>query len=352
MTGANRLVGASVDENQKWGVARLYRYYHNSEACYVCFSDVPPLGIKVTPAIRRKMLRESGWFTRGWTLQELVAPRRRVFLASDWSTLPATKDERTELLAIISSATGINEDILREGGMLSLCSIARRMSWASRRVTTRSEDIAYSLMGLFDVHMPVLYGEGGAGAFRRLQLAMMQTSFDQTLFAWRRAPVSSFHEFDGSDKQSGLLARSPADFHSTPLLAMWQLSLLLPFSMTNTGLSIKLSILELDTGSKAGETPKEDGIVLADLQCDIRVGNMWRVLVLYVERVPDASLVVNGNKVSAYRRVKCDEWMSLEGMVLHGSPYIACIMFEDEQRRLVQLSRDMDKAGWAKEPPE
>jgi hypothetical protein len=89
--------------------------------------------------------------------------------------------------------------------------------------------MAYCLMGLFDVHMPIIYGEGGRKAFRRLQMEIMQTSFDQSLFAWR-----------GQYQNSGLLAREPSDFRGTPQLSLWGPRYLSPFTMTNVGLSVQL----------------------------------------------------------------------------------------------------------------
>jgi hypothetical protein len=102
---------------------------------------------------------------------------------------------------LLSEITGINIRILR-GGDLSSCSIGERMSWASERVTTRVEDIAYCLMGLFDVHIPMLYGEGNR-AFIRLQEEIMKGTEDYTLFAWTEW---------GYVGDKGLLADSPALF--------------------------------------------------------------------------------------------------------------------------------------------
>src|SRR2546430_1465374 len=99
----------------------------------------------------------------GWTLQELIAPQHLIFLASNWSKL-GTKDE---LKDVISDITGIDSEVL-ETRYLKNISVARKMSWASKRVTTRLEDRAYSLLGLFDVNMPLLYGEGEK-SFIRLQ---------------------------------------------------------------------------------------------------------------------------------------------------------------------------------------
>src|SRR5436190_3606231 len=114
-----------------------------------------------------------------WTLQELIAPEEVRFYDKEWKYLG---DKRT-LLKLLANATRIDENTLVDPDNLHRCTIARRMSWASERETTRIEDIAYSLLGIFDVNMPLLYGEGNR-AFIRLQEEIMKSSNDQTVFAW------------------------------------------------------------------------------------------------------------------------------------------------------------------------
>jgi hypothetical protein len=133
-------------------------------------------------------------------LQELVAPQIIEFYASDWKFL-GTKEDSCDRL---SSITGIHAEALRNQPVESF-SIAQKMSWASRRTTTRPEDIAYSLLGLFNVSMPVLYGEGVKKAFARLQEEIMKDSDDQSLFAWTQSSVEP-------TTLRGLLADSPAGF--------------------------------------------------------------------------------------------------------------------------------------------
>jgi hypothetical protein len=100
---------------------------------------------------------KSTWFTRGWTLQELIAPKILGFFGCDWNYV----GDRRTLTATISKSTGIDPDILRGRRPLSSISIAQKMAWAAGRRTTRIEDQAYSLLGLFGVNMPMLYGEVG-----------------------------------------------------------------------------------------------------------------------------------------------------------------------------------------------
>jgi len=198
----------------------MFRWYRNAVRCYVYLADVP---WSEDRAIWTQRLRDSRWFTRGWTLQELIAPRGDVvFYSAEWRKL-ATKTEIYELLVDI---TGIDESVLK-GGELSNVSIARKMSWAAHRKTSRVEDMAYSLLGIFDINLPLIYGEGKK-AFRRLQEAIMITSSDQSLFAWGKlaekpSDLIDMDQFWGvkpipwkppelRGPRLGLFAESPADF--------------------------------------------------------------------------------------------------------------------------------------------
>jgi hypothetical protein len=157
----------------------MFRWYKNADVCYVYLSDAEWC---IDKEIMNETLGKCRWFTRGWTLQELIAPRNIEFYSRDWQKI-ATKDECCKQLSLI---TGIDKNILR-GSNLANVSIARRMSWASRRETTRQEDIAYCLLGIFDVNIPLIYGEG-LKAFQRLQETIMNTTYDQSLFAWGSLP--------------------------------------------------------------------------------------------------------------------------------------------------------------------
>ncbi|KAK3374745.1 heterokaryon incompatibility protein-domain-containing protein [Podospora didyma] len=149
----------------------MYRWYANASVCFAYLSDIDELA----------ELRNARWFTRGWTLQELIAPKRVQFHSRDWSYL-GTKDD-PYLTSIISEASRVDECVLVGTVLPMQTTIARRMYWASDRHTTRPEDEAYCLMGLFDVHMPLIYGEGQK-AFRRLQEEIIRTSTDQSILAW------------------------------------------------------------------------------------------------------------------------------------------------------------------------
>ncbi|KAH8194738.1 hypothetical protein TruAng_011096 [Truncatella angustata] len=125
--------------------------------------------------------RRSRWFTRGWTLQELIAPLRVLFLSSSWDQIGT----KTELSSLINEITTISITVLQDPTAQGACPVAEKMAWASERKTTREEDTAYCLMGLFDVNMPLLYGEGNK-AFLRLQLEIIRQRPDVTILAWQQ----------------------------------------------------------------------------------------------------------------------------------------------------------------------
>jgi hypothetical protein len=128
-----------------------FLWYKNAEICYAYLSDVHHEITENASDWSTEGFRNSKWFTRGWTLQELLAPRHLRFFSKRWVDL----GNRKRLWFLVSEITGIGD-----GENFKVATIAQKMSWASRRETTRSEDRAYSLMGLFGVNMPPLYGEG------------------------------------------------------------------------------------------------------------------------------------------------------------------------------------------------
>jgi Heterokaryon incompatibility protein (HET) len=148
--------------------------------------------------------RASRWWTRGWTLQELIAPTIVEFYNSGWKSIGIKRS----MASTISEISGIDIGVLRGNDPLS-CNVAQRMSWAAKRETTRIEDMAYCLLGLFDVNMPMLYGERER-AFRRLQEEIMKVSEDYSLFAWVTKETHVYPSF----ASTGLLAQSPADFQT------------------------------------------------------------------------------------------------------------------------------------------
>ncbi|OTA96198.1 hypothetical protein M434DRAFT_393057 [Hypoxylon sp. CO27-5] len=147
----------------------------------------------------KKNLGNCKWFSRGWTLQELIAPSQINFYDKSWNCFGS----KLQLASVLSWITGVDTSVLK-GGSLDEILVGRRMSWASNRTTTRVEDIAYCLLGIFDINMPLLYGEGKK-AFTRLQEEIIRSSHDLSIFAWK-ADVNDTRRF------RGLMANSPAEF--------------------------------------------------------------------------------------------------------------------------------------------
>lgn len=168
----------------------MYRWYENAAVCYAFLQDVPdntilnirfPCEKSDADRIRTSPFGCSRWFTRGWTLQELIAPRVVRFFNREWQYIC---DKSTLMVSVILEViTRIPSDVLAIGMSANRPSAAEIMSWAADRKTRRVEDRAYSLLGLFGVYMPMIYGEG-KNALRRLQLEIIRTSNDQSIFAW------------------------------------------------------------------------------------------------------------------------------------------------------------------------
>ncbi|KAI5981745.1 heterokaryon incompatibility protein-domain-containing protein, partial [Pisolithus albus] len=159
----------------------MYRWYQNARVCYAYLNDVCE---STCPTERdvNEFAESNGWpewFVRGWTLQELIAPQEVQFFNKDWVHI----DSKRHLASTLEDITGIPCEVLTGGLAGKRLSVAQIMSWAAERKTTRVEDRAYSLMGLFGVNMPMLYGEGKK-AFRRLQLEIIREYCDQSIFAW------------------------------------------------------------------------------------------------------------------------------------------------------------------------
>jgi hypothetical protein len=142
----------------------MFRWYHNAARCYVYLSDVSKASEADGGGTWIEAFRASRWFTRGWTLQELIAPRLVDFFSSEGKRL----GNKLMLESNIHNITGIAKNALR-GDTLSSFSITERRSWAKHRQTTVEEDKAYCLIGIFDISMALIYGEGQDQAFRRLE---------------------------------------------------------------------------------------------------------------------------------------------------------------------------------------
>jgi hypothetical protein len=136
----------------------MFRWYRNAATCYVYLADVA-----AADCSWETCFRSSRWFSRGWTLQELLAPASLEFFSQDGTKLGSKKSLEIQ----IQQVTGVPTKAL-QGDSLPQISIDERMSWIANRETTVEEDIAYSLFGIFNIHMSLIYGEGAIKALRRL----------------------------------------------------------------------------------------------------------------------------------------------------------------------------------------
>lgn len=194
----------------------MFQWYKNAIVCYAFLEDL-------SPDQRAEELIRCRWFSRGWTLQEMLAPEKVEFYDMNWTY----RGSRFDFKDVISHSTRIPLSILNgEKVPLESYSVATRMSWAARRQTTRVEDLAYCLLGIFNVNMALIYGEGHK-AFRRLQEEIIKRSNDLTIFAW-----------DLSEHQKyplGLFATSPAVFTYSSTVIPFDDDFQ-EFSVTNKGL--------------------------------------------------------------------------------------------------------------------
>jgi hypothetical protein len=208
----------------------MWHWYRESGICYAYLDDVPA---GVEAVTKDEALAASKWFTRGWTLQELLAPSRVVLYDAAWEAIGT----RNELRDKISEITNIRSHYLGTDFSLERASIAERMSWASGRTTKRREDIAYCLLGIFDINMPLLYGEGET-AFQRLQEEIVKRSDDQSILAWRSPQVSGIFTL------GKVFAPSPAAFRTCGnIVRSNEVGPTKPFAITNKGLQIELPVV-------------------------------------------------------------------------------------------------------------
>ena len=173
------------------------------------------------------------------------------FFSADWARLGTKGD----LCSLLLETTGIDSSIVMGDRGADTASVTRRMSWASKRKTTRPEDLAYCLMGIFSVNMPMLYGEGGGRAFIRLQEEIMKSSDDHSIFAWSRPEPPAAHPREL--QLHGLLAKSVADFaEAGSMFPYKEWEARSPYAMTNRGLQIELPL-----------RAHSHGLYLASLDC-------------------------------------------------------------------------------------
>ena len=246
----------------------MYAWYKFARVCYTYLEDVC-MGDNRNGTGTRKKFRDSTWFTRGWTLQELLAPPFMIFYDRYWNEIgikgtykpmvgiladQLTCKRHIPLEKDLSRATGISIEDLLEGAEYQC--IGKKFSWLARRETTRAEDMAYCMLGLCGVNMPLLYGEGPK-AFMRLQSEIIKTSDDESIFAW----------FVNPSGQRGMLATSPYDFALSGKVELHpSLTGKRPFAITNKGVEYQIPRLTssstvVDRRSEVRELPLDCGIM-------------------------------------------------------------------------------------------
>ncbi|KAI1764602.1 HET-domain-containing protein [Hypoxylon sp. FL1150] len=213
----------------------MFAWYHDSQVCYAYLSDVDT----------KEALPKSRWWTRGWTLQEFLAPRTVVFFNRHWKML----GDKSGSARLMSGITRIHVEALKNRETVQNYSIAQRMSWAAGRQTSRTEDIAYCLLGIFDINMPLLYGEGPK-AFVRLQKELIKVSTDQSILAWDL-------QDPGAHISTNALALSPDAFRFCGSIVKSDEIHHAPYSITNLGISMELALFKT----------LAEGIVLVGLNC-------------------------------------------------------------------------------------
>jgi hypothetical protein len=162
-------IDKSAVQELQTAINSMFRWYQGASMCYVYLSDVQVPAEVINAQDFRitwvEAFRRSRWFTRGWTLQELLAPANIEFFSKEGKRLGS----RISLEQEIHEITGVPISALRGQQPLSEFSITERKSWAAGRKTTFKEDKVYCLLGIFDVFLPLIYGEGEAYATDRLE---------------------------------------------------------------------------------------------------------------------------------------------------------------------------------------
>lgn len=198
---------------------------------------------------------KQSWTESLTSLQELLAPKTLQFFSSGWTKLgsrnPSSELEANHIKSLVTDITGIAGKYLEGNGNLHTATVATRMSWAARRQTSRPEDMAYSLLGIFDINMPLLYGEGEK-AYIRLQEEIIKISTDQSIFAWEFMPEMTWAQpYEQAPKPQlswvSLLAPRPICFRNSIFTRVRKSAgfgvASEIYSMTNVGLSIHLPLL-------------------------------------------------------------------------------------------------------------
>lgn len=204
---------SAVEETES--INSMYRWYRHSVLCITYLYDVE-LDDTLEPTDPRIFNNSGGkpaeWFSRGWTLQELLASGKMEFYDKNWKSMGTKRDMKASL----SKLTGIDENYLTGAEDFRNACVATKMSWMAKRTTTREEDIAYSMVGLFGVTISPVYGEGPRAFMRLQEVTLSSSSMDESLFAWKMPALNAGRQYNRQsswkEDEWGLLAPSPAWF--------------------------------------------------------------------------------------------------------------------------------------------
>ncbi|CAD6441400.1 6ba9a8d4-dbe1-4fdd-98f0-a61d64fc5e7e-CDS [Sclerotinia trifoliorum] len=193
----------------------MFRWYENAAKCYVYLSDVTTNNYDQTNfSSWQPAFCKSRWFTRGWILQELLAPRSVEFFCSNGKLL----GDKESLQQQLHEITGIEKSAL-QGQNLSEFSVDQRISWTRNRDTKHEEDKAYSLLGIFNVFMPLIYAERANHAFSRLQVEIGNRARKRSLNDLSAFSMTAFNPNKRSKlshDQSSIQDISPLQDSGTP----------------------------------------------------------------------------------------------------------------------------------------
>jgi hypothetical protein len=287
----------------------MFAWYRASSVCYAYLTDLdddePLRGVPRDvqgmfsvelalhrDAVRASPLARSRWFTRGWTLQELIAPPRLRFYDARWREFGTKRSLHWPLQVI----THVDASVLLDSGQLLTRSVWRRMSWAATRDTKRVEDIAYCLLGIFDISMPLIYGEGYK-AFQRLQEEITRKEGDVSILDWhavgmphpRYRPVQ-YKNATKPPESRGAFAWAPSEF-------------IAPDSMFDQGNN--------DEGLKYGDYNDAVGLYSPNFNRNDADEAMGRIRAYKLEMGPQSSVVIRCREGHKIKATAVDEFRGL-----------------------------------------
>ncbi|KAJ4294576.1 hypothetical protein N0V90_008267 [Kalmusia sp. IMI 367209] len=286
----------------------MFKWYRRAARCIVYLSDLDSAAL--SPDLSADFGR-CRWFTRGWTLQELIAPRDVHFYDANWRHY----GRKRELAPLIAQITGISAIVLSSGRFVpDSYSVAERMSWAALRETTREEDLAYCLFGIFGVNIPLIYGEGSK-AFMRLQEEIVKKTTDLTIFAWKAQNIDKTQT--ETRRLRGIFARSPSEFAQGSGILSWP-RLNPEFAVTNRGLRIETRLIKPRPKDNQGR----DISVFMSLSCRRSCMSTSMHMGIWLK-----------NDLGHYFRARADELPVIDELDKHSK----------ENTRLLYIVRDVDE---------